>query len=50
LSLNVFICFAAKPSLAVGIALRQQLLPPGVNLPADEHDWPVDEVVVADVE
>ncbi|OQV03016.1 hypothetical protein CLAIMM_08117 isoform 1 [Cladophialophora immunda] len=35
--------------LLVGIALRQQVLPPGETIPADEHDWIVDQIVVADV-
>jgi 5-formyltetrahydrofolate cyclo-ligase len=33
--------------MAVGIALRQQLLPDGETIPVDEHDWVVDDVVVA---
>ncbi|KIY01133.1 uncharacterized protein Z520_02685 [Fonsecaea multimorphosa CBS 102226] len=36
--------------LLVGIALRQQVLPPGETIPADEHDWTVNQIVVADVE
>ncbi|OAP57257.1 5-formyltetrahydrofolate cyclo-ligase [Fonsecaea erecta] len=36
--------------LLVGIALREQVLPPGETIPADEHDWTVDQIVVADVE
>jgi hypothetical protein len=35
-------------SSAVGIALRQQLLPPGENVPVDDDDWEVDQLVVAD--
>ncbi|KIW98329.1 5-formyltetrahydrofolate cyclo-ligase [Cladophialophora bantiana CBS 173.52] len=36
--------------LLVGIALRQQVLLPGETIPADDHDWTVDQIVVADVE
>ncbi|KAJ9613122.1 hypothetical protein H2200_003063 [Cladophialophora chaetospira] len=35
--------------LLVGISLRQQVLPPGESVPADEHDWTVDQVVVAEM-
>ncbi|EXJ92361.1 hypothetical protein A1O3_00911 [Capronia epimyces CBS 606.96] len=31
----------------VGIALLQQMLPPGETIPVNEHDWKVDQVVVA---
>ncbi|KIW63854.1 5-formyltetrahydrofolate cyclo-ligase [Phialophora macrospora] len=41
----------ARPMpVLVGIALRQQILAPGEYLPADEHDWTVDQFVVADIE
>ncbi|OAL34734.1 hypothetical protein AYO20_05929 [Fonsecaea nubica] len=36
--------------LLVGIALREQILPPDETIPADEHDWTVDQIVVADAE
>ncbi|EXJ74805.1 uncharacterized protein A1O5_01501 [Cladophialophora psammophila CBS 110553] len=36
--------------LLMGIALRQQVLLPGETIPADEHDWTIDQIVVADVE
>ncbi|EXJ94119.1 hypothetical protein A1O1_02512 [Capronia coronata CBS 617.96] len=32
----------------VGIALRQQMLPPGETIPVSEHDWKVDRVVTPD--
>lgn len=34
--------------LSVGLALKQQLLPPGETVPANESDWRVDHVVVAE--
>ncbi|KIW99921.1 5-formyltetrahydrofolate cyclo-ligase [Rhinocladiella mackenziei CBS 650.93] len=33
----------------IGIALQQQMLPPGENIPVNEDDWKVDQVVVAGV-
>ncbi|KAJ4515593.1 hypothetical protein ABEF93_007949 [Exophiala dermatitidis] len=39
---------ARKMPHLVGVALREQLLPPGEEVPVTEHDWPVDEVVVAE--
>jgi len=34
--------------LIVGLALSQQMLPPEEDIPVDENDWIVDEVVTAD--
>ncbi|KAI1614897.1 5-formyltetrahydrofolate cyclo-ligase [Exophiala viscosa] len=37
-----------KMPYLVGLALHQQMLLPGENIPVDDNDWLVDEVVVAE--
>ena len=39
---------SAKSCPLVGLALRQQILPPGEDVPVDKDDWPIDQVIFAD--
>lgn len=42
------IAFCIFLTTAVGLALREQLLTEGGNVPVDERDWQIDQLVTAD--